>query len=210
MKQALTGILTTLLLPFTTAASVVIVALLLAMLALFSPVILIGGALWSAGKLSEKFTNWLYPPQNIMTSNHGNGPIITSLSTTGILFFLLIAPVAVGSAATATVVSILLVPALAVNGAYKIADSTINYLYKLLSLNKEEVRVKHSYSILPQDLDESPEDPEDVLNFDPLFRSQATNNVKKIPAFSSEEIITLAHEELGHRTLGCSTSSDET
>lgn len=114
-----------------------------------------------------------------------------------------------GSAATAAIVSILLVPALAVTGAYKIADSTINYLYKLLRLNKEEARVKHSYSILPHDLDESTEGPEDVLNFDPLFR-QATNNVKKRHAFSSEEITTLTHEELGHRALGYSTSSDET
>ncbi|MGM9454819.1 hypothetical protein ACTAZI_15955 [Legionella bozemanae] len=207
MKRALTGILTILLLPFSAAASVVIVALLLAMLALVSPVLVIGGALWSAGKLSEIFTEWLYPPKKIMTSNHGNGPIITSLSMTGILFFALLIPVAMGSAAAAAVVSVLLVPALAVTGAYKIADPTINYLYTALGLNKEEVKVKHSYSILPQDSDEHREEPEeDVPHFDPLFQPNTStiNNVTKREKTFPSEI------ELRSKTLSYSPSSDET
>ncbi|KTD42273.1 hypothetical protein [Legionella parisiensis] len=212
MKQALTGILTILLLPFTAAASVVIVALLLAMLALLSPVLVIGGALWSAGKLSEKFTNWLYHPKN-MTSNDGNGPVITSLSMTGILFFLLIAPIAVGSAATAGIVSVLFIPAMSVTSAYKIADATINYLYTALGLNKEGFRIKHSYSILPRDSDELQQDSEDVLNFDPLFQPNTStiDNVTKRKALKAEkEINSPSETEIRISSLSYSTSSDET
>ncbi|MCE0722869.1 hypothetical protein [Legionella resiliens] len=125
---------------------------------------------------------------------------------------MLLAPVAVVSAATAAVVSILLLPALAVTGAYELADPAINYLYTRLNLNKEEVQVKHSYSILPPDSDEYQESPKDVLHFDSLFHSNTStgDNVIKRNALGSEEITTRANEELRHSTLGYSTSSDET
>ncbi|MCE0722187.1 hypothetical protein [Legionella resiliens] len=53
MKNALTGLLTLLLLLFTAVASIAIVAFALAVVALFSPLLILGGALSIAGNLSK-------------------------------------------------------------------------------------------------------------------------------------------------------------
>lgn len=170
MKQALTYILTILLLPLAVPASILLVALMLAMLALVSPVLVFGGAFIAAGKLANTITDWLYPPEKSIL-NPGNGPVITSLSLTALFSPLLVVPVAVGAAATTAVVSILFVPAGAIYGAYTVADKAINKLFAARGSDNEAVRVEHSYSKLPENLDEDSETtPKDVPHFDFMFQ----------------------------------------
>lgn len=168
MKPTLTALLTILMLPLTAAASVAMVALLLAMLALFSPIIVFWGALLGAGKLSEKLTQRMFPHAN-NSLDPEDEPLYTPIALTLILTPLLIAPVAVGSAVIAAVVSILLVPIMTIGGAYRIAENAINRLSGAIGLNTEEPAIAHSYNKIPQDSEEQ-EVPTDAPCFGPLFK----------------------------------------
>ncbi len=181
MKPALTALLTILMLPLTAAASVAIVALLLAMLALFSPIIVFWGALLGAGKLSEKLTQRMFPHAN-NTLDPEDEPLYTPIALTLLLTPLLIVPVAVGSAVIAAVVSILLVPILTVGGAYSIAENAINRLSGAIGFNTEEPAIAHSYNKIPQDSEEQEVLTDaNVLCFSPLFEKfkQHAHNVVK-------------------------------
>ncbi|WP_454780400.1 hypothetical protein [Legionella sp. WA2022007384] len=193
MRNALAGILTLLLLPFTALASVAIVALLLAMLALVFPVLVLGGTFKGAGYLSEKFTEWLFPNQN-KELDPGNGPLISSISTTLLFLLLLPAPVAVGAVLAAGVICTLLIPALAVSSAYLLAKDAISRLFTALDMNNDETPIKHSYSKLPKNSDEVLETLEDIPCFGSLFKQipsfttpkEAQNTVESLPDSSSQ------------------------
>ncbi|WP_392537810.1 hypothetical protein [Legionella sp. 227] len=181
MKRALTVLLTILLLPLTAVGSVALVALMLAMLAVCSIPLILGGTLMAAGELSKKFTDWRYPDMN-KTLDPGNGPLITSISTTLILFPFLILPVTAGSVVAAAFISILLVPSMTILGAYKVsekiingAEKAINSLADRLNSDQGKARINHSYSILSQDpglesvvIEKISFEPE-ITHFNPLF-----------------------------------------
>lgn len=188
MKNILIGLLTVLMLPFTALASTAIIALLLAAVALLSPVLLIGGSIVAAAKLATKITNWFYPA-DANFAKHGKGPIVTSLALTTVLFPLSLVPVAIASVATAAVVSVLLLPAMAGYGAYSIADKAISRLFSALGLTTQhepEITFKHSYSKLPQDSDEksvgrrAKAEPEEVQQFGGVFQRKINSNSQLI------------------------------
>lgn len=145
----------------------------------------------ASGELSKKFTDWRYPYMN-KTLDPGNGPLITSISTTLILFPFLIVPVAAGSVVAAAFISILLVPSMAILGAYdgseKIingAEQAINSLAHRLNSDKGKARINHSYSILSQDpgresvvIEKRAFEPE-ITHFNPLFHRKAHVTVDK-------------------------------
>ncbi|WP_454785326.1 hypothetical protein [Legionella sp. WA2024007413] len=178
MKNALTGLLVVLLLPFTALVSVALVALLLAMFALVFPVVVLGGTLLGAGALSEKFTDWLFPNQN-KELDPGKGPLIASISTTLLFLLLLPAPIAAGAILAAGVVSILLPPALAISSAYFIAKDAINRLFTALNITNDEPPIKHSYSKLPKNSNEVRETLKDIPYFGSLFEQIPSPSTSK-------------------------------
>lgn len=185
-------ILTCLMLPLTTVGSVALVALMLALLALCSPAVIFGATLMAAGKLATKFTEWCYPDMNTSLKDPGKGPLITSLSTTVLLFPLLIAPVTASSAVLAALTSVLLVPSLAVLGAYDLSNKIINRFSSGSASTPKEAQINHSYGMFPQNASRKPETTitnflSEVPYFGALFQSKPAT--KKHPHSVDKEFI---------------------
>ncbi|MBI2786125.1 MAG: hypothetical protein HYX60_07415 [Legionella longbeachae] len=173
MKQTLTTLLTILLLPLTALVSIGFQALLLSMMAVISPVLVFGGALIGAGKLSNILMDKFYPQKKIF-SNSMIASVITSLTTTAVFFFLLIAPVAVGILAASTLISFLFVPSMAVCSAYKIAENAINKSFAGIGLDDKEILIKPRSIKLSQNPEKNRE-AKDVPYFDLLFKKNLSN-----------------------------------
>lgn len=150
MKNVLTSLFTLIILPFATVSSVAVVSLLLALIAFFSPLLILDATLAAAEQLSNTLTSWLISDED-NTFESTKIPLVSALVARAFLVPLLVIPVTVGIVIATGLVSIVLVLLLAVLSAYNIAQKAINRVFKTLNLNKKELVVEQSYTQLTQD-----------------------------------------------------------
>lgn len=145
MRNVFIVLLAVLLLPIASLMSFGLIALTLAAVIIFSPLIVLGGSILSGSYLSEKITDWLFPTAPIsieLFRKRGNTPLFTSLSLTLLFIPLTALPVAAVGVVLGALVTVLSIPILALSGAFWTAFKIVN------TISPEpvvEASVEHSY-----------------------------------------------------------------
>ncbi|KTC96921.1 hypothetical protein [Legionella feeleii] len=145
MKSVFIALLTVLFLPVAALMSFALIALTLAAVILFSPLLVLGGSIVSGSYLSEKITDWLFPTVPISIEEFrklGNTPLFTSLGLTLLFIPLTVLPVAAFGVVVGALVTVLSIPILALSGAFWTAEQIVNLLSPEPVV---EAPVEHSY-----------------------------------------------------------------
>jgi hypothetical protein len=128
-KKILINLLTLLLLPIGVAASVLIVAILALGATIAFPALVLGLSLKSAGFISEKFTNWLFPKEAVDQSKTFPRFTIVSITLAFTLTILGMAPAAAAILVTAAIVTPLLLLILAIFIPFGLALKAVNAIF---------------------------------------------------------------------------------
>ncbi len=124
-------LLSLLLIPLTALASITFIALFLAVFALVSPYLALGGALYIAGKLSEKVIGWMYKEEiNNPTINTEHSMGLASTLFQLLFTFLAYIPAAIGVVLATVVVTPLAILALPVVTAYLASEFLVDKVFK--------------------------------------------------------------------------------
>ncbi|MFW2569458.1 hypothetical protein [Legionella sp. 29fVS95] len=145
MKNVFIALLTVLFFPVAALMSFALIALTLAAVILFSPLLVLGGSISSGSYLSEKITDWLFPTVPISIEEfrkRGNTPLFTSLGLTLLLIPLAALPVAAFGVVVGALVTVLSIPILALSGAFWTAEQIVNLISPEPVV---EAPVEHSY-----------------------------------------------------------------
>lgn len=146
MNKSLIGLFTMLLIPFMVIPSVVLVALLAALVILVSPILVLGGAIKTGLFLFSKISDWLMPnsQSNEVKSREA---VIGEILGIGALILLSILPVTVGVASLSFLAGVVLLPTVPVVGAFMAAQQLSQWVTALFP----DTKLNSDYELIPEE-----------------------------------------------------------
>jgi hypothetical protein len=195
IKKILITLLTLLLLPIGVSGGALIVAILAVGLTLAFPALVLGLSLKSAGYISEKLMNWLFPKKAVDQSKSFSRFTIASIVLSFLLTLLGVAPAAAVILVAAAIATPLFFVISAAYIPFWIARKAVNAIFLCSEMNNSASENNRSFHIQEEQTNTDDFEPSSLASKALGFFTNPLKKPALAPATAQDEVIDESNEE---------------